>query len=94
MLRTKEPIYDERVSMRHKCTELDRQTPALLAISKAILEHVVFCHQEDSSWLLQEGEVLKNRFDEIFDSTRYVKALEGIRKTKQEYNKLILLDII
>lgn len=64
-----------RVSMGHKCSELDRQLPLLLGVSKAILEHVVFCHQEDASWPLQEGAVLKKRFDDIFDSTRYSKAL-------------------
>ena len=63
------------MSLSHKCTELDRQIPQLLGVSKAILEHVVFCHQEDSSWPLMEGAVLKKRFDDIFDSTRYVKAL-------------------
>ena len=85
ILRTQDQNTGERVSMSHKCTELDRQIPALMGVSKAILEHVVFCHQEDSSWPLQEGAVLKKRFDEIFDSTRYVKALEAIRKTKLEY---------
>ena len=85
ILRTQDQSTGERVSMSHKCTELDRQIPALMGVSKAILEHVVFCHQEDSSWPLQEGAVLKKRFDEIFDSTRYVKALEAIRKTKLEY---------
>lgn len=74
-----------RVSMGHKCSELDRQLPLLLGVSKAILEHVVFCHQEDSSWPLQEGAVLKKRFDDIFDSTRYSKALEVFAKLKKEY---------
>jgi DNA repair protein RAD50 len=50
-----------------------------------ILEHVVFCHQEDSSWPLQEGAVLKKRFDDIFDSTRYSKALEVFAKQKKEF---------
>merc|ERR1712079_381701 len=82
VLRTHDPKTGNKVSMSHKCSELDRQIPALMGVSKAILEHVVFCHQEESSWPLQEGAVLKKRFDEIFDSTRYVKALEAIRKTR------------
>ena len=32
----------QRQSLSHKCSELDRQLPALLGVSKAILEHVVF----------------------------------------------------
>lgn len=75
----------QRVAMSHKCTELDRQIPLLLGVSKAILENVVFCHQEDASWPLQEGLVLKKKFDDIFDSTRYSKALEVFAKAKKEY---------
>lgn len=59
--------------------------PLRLGVSKAILENVVFCHQEDSSWPLQEGAVVKKKFDDIFESARYTKALDTIKKTKQEY---------
>jgi DNA repair protein RAD50 len=74
-----------RVNLSHKCTDLDKQMPSYLGVSKAILEHVVFCHQEDASWPLQEGAVLKKRFDDIFDSTRYTKALDVFSKLKKEY---------
>jgi len=76
-------------SLSHKCTELDRQIPILLGVSKAVLSDVVFCHQEDSSWPLQEGAVLKKRFDDIFDSTRYVKALEEIKDQKKIYTSKV-----
>ena len=33
---------------------------------------------------LSEGKVLKNRFDDIFASTRYSKALEAIRKLRND----------
>jgi len=33
---------------------------------------------------LSEGKVLKQKFDDIFASTRYVKALDSIRKFRQE----------
>jgi len=79
----------KRVSIGHKCSELDRQLPMLLGVSKAILEHVVFCHQEESSWPLQEGAVLKKRFDDIFDSTRYSKALEVFAKLKKDYSSQV-----
>lgn len=58
--------------------------PTLLGCPKAVLEHVVFCHQEDSNWPLQDGATLKLRFDQIFESTRYTKALEDIRKQRKE----------
>jgi len=89
ILRTTDQRTGEKISMSHKCTELDRQIPMLLGVSKPILEHVVFCHQEDSSWPLMEGAVLKKRFDDIFDSTRYAKALKAIQETKKEYNAIV-----
>lgn len=49
-----------------------------------------FCsHQEDANWPLQEGAVLKKRFDDIFDSTRYTKALEVFNKLKKEYSSSV-----
>ena len=75
----------DKISLSHKCTEMDKQIPDLIGVSSPILEHVIFLHQEDSSWPLQEGAILKKRFDEIFDSTRYAKALDAIRKSRLEY---------
>lgn len=85
-LRTLNPETGKIVSLSHKCTELDKQLPQLLGVSKPILEHVLFCHQEDASWPLMEGAVLKKRFDDIFDSTRYTKAIDVFRKTEKELN--------
>lgn len=85
VLRMMDPETGERVSLSHKCTELDKQLPQLLGVSKPILEHVVFCHQEDASWPLMEGAVLKKRFDDIFDSTKYSKALQVFRQTEKEF---------
>ena len=86
-IRTVNQETGERVTMSHKCSELDKNIPFFLGVSKPILEHVIFCHQEDSSWPLQEGAVLKKRFDDIFDSTRYAKALEAIKAERKSYGK-------
>jgi DNA repair protein RAD50 len=85
VLRMTDPITGEKVSLSHKCTELDKQIPHLLGVSKPILEHVVFCHQEDASWPLMEGAVLKKRFDDIFDSTKYSKALQAFRTVEKDF---------
>ena len=77
-----------RSNISHKCGELDRQVPQLMGVSKAILDYVLFCHQEDSSWPLQDSAVLKKRFDEIFDSHRYSKAIEVLRKKEKSYLSL------
>jgi len=66
------------VSITHKCTEMDRLMPELLGVPAAVLGHVVFCHQEESNWPLQEGASLKKRFDEIFESARYTKVGGGV----------------
>ena len=38
-----------------------------------------------SNWPMQEGLVLKKKFDDIFESTRYTKALEAITKCKKDF---------
>ncbi len=54
-----------------KCAELDVEIPYLLGVSKAVLENVIFCHQEDAYWPLSEASVLKKKFDEIFEASKY-----------------------
>lgn len=49
--------------------------PSLMGVSKAILENVIFVHQEDSNWPLAEGQVLKKKFDDIFAATKYTKVI-------------------
>ena len=79
-------VNDEQktVSTSMKCSELDRQIPDLIGVSGAVLENVIFCHQEESDWPMQDGATVKKKFDDIFDSTRYSKALEAISKAKKD----------
>jgi DNA repair protein RAD50 len=49
---------------------MDAEIPTLLGVSKAVLENVIFCHQEDSYWPLAEPAALKKKFDDIFEATR------------------------
>jgi hypothetical protein len=64
--------------------DIDKLVPSLMGVSKAVLENVIFVHQEESNWPLLEGSKLKERFDQIFESSRYAKALEDIRKLRKE----------
>ena len=41
---------------------------------QAILESVIFVHQEESNWPLSEATVLKKKFDDIFAATKYTKV--------------------
>ncbi|KAK2873085.1 hypothetical protein Q8A67_022982 [Cirrhinus molitorella] len=55
-----------------------------LGVSKAVINFVIFCHQEDSTWPLSEGKALKEKFDEIFSATRYIKVLDKLRTLKKK----------
>ncbi|KAJ8102694.1 AAA domain-containing protein [Lipomyces tetrasporus] len=74
----------QRETISTRCAELDAQLPQFLGVSKAILDYVVFCHQDESLWPLSEPAVLKKRFDEIFEALKYTKALDTIKSLRKE----------
>ncbi|VDM30408.1 unnamed protein product [Hydatigera taeniaeformis] len=55
-----------------------------LGTSRAVFDNVIFCHQEESNWPLHEAKAVKERFDNLFASSQYVKALDAIRRFKLE----------
>ncbi|XP_032558978.1 DNA repair protein RAD50 [Chiroxiphia lanceolata] len=69
-------------SLSSKCAEIDKEMISALGVSKSVLNNVIFCHQEESNWPLSEGKTLKQKFDEIFSATRYIKALEALRQVR------------
>lgn len=89
ILQTKDEETGQITSISHKCADINTQVPILFGVSNSIIENVLFCHQEDSNWPLQDMAKVKKKFDELFGSTRYSKALEYIAKLKSEYNKKI-----
>ncbi|KAG7166953.1 DNA repair protein RAD50-like 1 [Homarus americanus] len=72
------------VTLSSRCAEFNASMTAALGVSKAILNNVIFCHQEDSNWPLDEGKKVKDKFDEIFNATKYIKCLETIRKLRAD----------
>ncbi|KAM3965158.1 DNA repair protein rad50 [Aphomia sociella] len=68
-----------------RCADLDFVMFEELGVSKAILNSVIFCHQEDSSWPLDEGKKVKERFDEIFDADKYSDCFDRLRKIRKDY---------
>ncbi|TFY73425.1 hypothetical protein EWM64_g10589, partial [Hericium alpestre] len=74
----------KRTAISTKCAEMDTEIPHLLGVSKAVLENVIFCHQEDSYWPLAEPAALKKKFDDIFEATRYTKALDSIKSLRKD----------
>lgn len=53
---------------------MDAEVPRLMGVSTAILDNVIFCHQEESNWPLSEPAALKKKFDDIFEASKYVAA--------------------
>ena len=84
VIQTLDEKTGERVSVSRKCADINATVPDMMGVSKAILENVVFVHQEDSNWPLGEAATLKKKFDEIFSATKYTKALEHINKLKKD----------
>lgn len=58
-------------------------------MSTAILDNVIFCHQEESLWPLSEPSVLKKKFDDIFSATKFTKALDNIKSLRKENAQII-----
>ncbi|GAC72691.1 DNA repair protein RAD50 [Moesziomyces antarcticus T-34] len=82
----------KRGTLSTKCSELDEEIPRLLGVSRSILENVIFCHQEDSNWPLAEPASLKKKFDDIFEATRYTKALDNIKSLRKDRTNQLKVD--
>ncbi|KAK8394416.1 hypothetical protein O3P69_006540 [Scylla paramamosain] len=82
-----------------KCNDVLASMATYLGVSKAILNNVIFCHQEESNWPLDEGKKVKEKFDAIFSATLYIKTLEAIKKHRKDMmlnikNMKIHLDLL
>lgn len=77
----------ERIAISSRVAELDNLMPQYLGVSKAILESVIFCHQDDSLWPMSEPGTLKKKFDEIFEAQKYTKAIDNIKVLRKQQNE-------
>ncbi|KAK3020639.1 hypothetical protein RJ639_046423 [Escallonia herrerae] len=69
VLQTINPHTGEKVCLSYRCADMDREIPALMGVSKSILENVIFVHQDEANWPLQDPSTLKKKFDDIFSAT-------------------------
>ncbi|CCD25718.1 MRX complex DNA-binding subunit NDAI_0F04000 [Naumovozyma dairenensis CBS 421] len=74
----------DRSTLSTRSVELDTQVPLYLGVPKAILEYVIFCHQEDSLWPLSEPSNLKKNLNEIFQAMKFTKAIDNLKNIKKE----------
>lgn len=82
---TENPLTGKNEEVGRRIDEVNAEMAAAMGVSKAILNNVIFCHQEDSNWPLDEGKKLKEKFDAIFGTTEYNKAIEKIIKFSKDY---------
>lgn len=73
----------EIVQVGGRCIDVNLEMSHVFGVSKAVLSNVIFCHQEDSNWPMDDGKKLKEKFDSIFDATKLNKCLEHIRDLRK-----------
>lgn len=84
----------EKKDISGRCTDIDLQCRQIIGVSPAIINNVIFCHQENSNWPLSDGKKLKEKFDEIFDVVNYNKSVDYMRKLiKDGKNELKVQDV-
>ncbi|KAI9769867.1 MAG: DNA repair protein rad50 [Candelina submexicana] len=76
----------ERTGISSRVAELNQLMPQYLGVSRAILDNVIFCHQDDSLWPMAEPANLKRKFDEIFEALKYTKAIDNIKVLRKHQN--------
>ncbi|GAA5809421.1 hypothetical protein MFLAVUS_002829 [Mucor flavus] len=76
-------------SISSRCADMDAELPLHLGVPKAILENVVFCHQEDSNWPFAEPGTLKKKFDDIFSAKQYQVISESMKDLIKQRNTII-----
>lgn len=74
----------ERTTTSTRQAQLDEMIPERLGVSPAILDAVIFCHQDESLWPLSEPAALKKRFDEIFEALKYTKAIDNLKVLRKK----------
>ncbi|TRY63271.1 hypothetical protein TCAL_04658, partial [Tigriopus californicus] len=79
-------------SLSSKCNDVNELVKEHLGVSKAILNNVIFCHQEDSTWPLDEGSKVKDKFDEIFSAAKYQDCLKTMKDVQKKQLELARID--
>lgn len=87
ILKTHDPETGEEISINKSCAQMDLQVPMLMGVSAAILENVIFCHQDEALWPFSDQSNLKKIFDEIFETSNYTKFLEKERQNEKAFKK-------
>ncbi|CAG8510114.1 16728_t:CDS:2 [Funneliformis mosseae] len=83
LLEIMDNVSSTKISLTGRCAELDSVVPIHLGVSPAVLDFVIFCHQDESLWPLSEPSILKKKFDEIFESGKLSNIITDIKKDRK-----------
>ncbi|KAJ4397668.1 DNA repair protein rad50 [Gnomoniopsis smithogilvyi] len=75
---------EAELSTSLKERSVDEDLARLLGVSPAILDSVIFCHQEESLWPMSEPAALKKKFDEIFEAQSYTKLIDHLKLIRKQ----------
>eukprot|EP00210_Caulerpa_lentillifera_P006374 g6089.t1 len=92
-LKRVDKMTNKSVAITHTCADMDKLVPSLMGISKAVLDNVIFVHQDEANWPLAEGKVLKEKFDLLFGTSRYSKEFDEIKKVRTAKNQELKLKV-
>jgi len=79
----------EKLSISSKEANLNKLISDTLGVSPAVLDAVIFCHQEESLWPMSEPAALKKRFDEIFEAMKYTKAIDNLKLLRKKQGETL-----
>jgi DNA repair protein RAD50 len=80
----------ENSSMSSRVGEVKDIMPKYLGTSKAILDSVIFCHQDESLWPLAAPKDLKEKFDKIFEVQKYTSVIDNIKLMRKGQNEKLI----
>ena len=82
--------YSNQKYVNIKPTDIEKEIPKYFGVSPAIIENVIFCDQRQSCWPIDDKPpVLKQKFDQFFNTDKYNDAIEALNETKKDLNKQI-----
>lgn len=55
-----------------------------MGVSRAIINNVIFCHQEESNWPLDVDAKVKKNFDDIFGTNDYNRVIDELKKKMKD----------
>lgn len=76
----------KEISRPTRLEDATNEMVVAIGVPKAIINHVLFCHQEESSWPLGTDSEVMKIFDEIFGTTEYNIALDKMRGMRKKYD--------